>query len=184
MIGVPDARRPPVLRRHVLPATSRATDCRHSAQVLEGVERAWREQRDERRGGGRPAGRRAWSTQGRLDAGDGRSASARRSSTAATARDRARPSTRPTAAGAARPKFPQPMTIEFLLRRAAATGDAAALAVARRDARRDGRRRHARPARRRLPPLRDRRGLARAALRADALRQRPARPGLPARVGS
>ena len=50
-------------------------------------------------------------------------------------------------------------------------------------AREDGRRRHPRPARRRVPPLRDRPGLARAALRADALRQRAARAGLPACLG-
>ena len=41
-----------------------------------------------------------------------------------------------------------------------------------------GRRRHPRPARRRLPPLRGRCDLARAALRADALRQRAARARL------
>ncbi len=52
------------------------------------------------------------------------------------------------------------------------------------DARRDGRRRDPRPARRRLPPLRHGRGLARAALRADALRQRPARPGLCPRLAA
>ena len=54
------------------------------------------------------------------------------------------------------PKFPQPMTIEYLLRRIAARGRAD-----RRDravhARQDGRRRHPRPARWRLPSLRDRR---------------------------
>ena len=82
------------------------------------------------------------------------------------------------------PKFPQPMTIEFLLRRAAAGGDGRAAGDGPPDARRHGRRRHPRPARRRLPPLRDRRDLARAALRADALRQRPARPGLPPRLAA
>ncbi len=48
-------------------------------------------------------------------------------------------------------------------------------------ARRDGGRRHVRPRRRRLPPLLGRRALARPALREDALRQRAARLGLPAR---
>ena len=43
-----------------------------------------------------------------------------------------------------------------------------------RHARRDGARRHARPRRRRLPPLLGRCAVARAALREDALRQRPA----------
>ena len=75
------------------------------------------------------------------------------------------------------------MTIEFLLRRAAARRSARPADGAA-DARRDGRRRHPRPARRRLPPLRDRRDLARAPLRADALRQRPARPRLPPRLGA
>ncbi len=48
------------------------------------------------------------------------------------------------------------------------------------DPRRDGGRRHPRPARRRLRALRHRRRLAGAALREDALRQRPAGPRLPA----
>ena len=82
------------------------------------------------------------------------------------------------------PKFPQPMTIEYLLRRHLATGDPRPLADRPALARCDGRRRPARPARRRLPPLLDGRALAGAALRADALRQRPARAGLPARVGA
>ena len=73
------------------------------------------------------------------------------------------------------PKFPQPMTIDFLLRRAAA-GDARALPIARRALDADGGRRHLRPARRRLRPLLDGCRVARAALREDALRQRPARP--------
>ena len=73
------------------------------------------------------------------------------------------------------------MTIEFLLRRAAA-GD-------RGHCRSHGDRStrwptgDPRPARRRLPPLCDRRRLARPALRADALRQRPARSYLPPRLG-
>ncbi len=76
------------------------------------------------------------------------------------------------------PKFPQPMTIEFLLMRHAATGDPRPLAIARRslDAMADG-------------GIHDQLGggfhrystdasLARAALRADAVRQRPARARL------
>ena len=50
------------------------------------------------------------------------------------------------------------------------------------DAAVDGRRRDQRPDRRRLRPLRGRQHLDRAALREDALRQRAARPGVPARV--
>ena len=68
------------------------------------------------------------------------------------------------------PKFPHAPALEFLLRR---EGDAARAMVGA-DARRDGRRRDVRPARRRLPPLLGRRPLARAALREDALRQRAA----------
>ena len=49
-------------------------------------------------------------------------------------------------------------------------------------ARQDGTRRHLRPSRRRLRALLDRRALARPALREDALRQRPARLGLPGGV--
>ena len=49
-------------------------------------------------------------------------------------------------------------------------------------ARRDGRRRDPRPARWRLPSLLDRRRVARSAFRADALRQRPAGAGLRARL--
>ena len=50
------------------------------------------------------------------------------------------------------------------------------------DARRDGRRRHVRPRRRRLPPVLRRPRVARAALREDALRQRAARSRVSARL--
>ena len=50
------------------------------------------------------------------------------------------------------------------------------------NARCHGRRRHLRPSRRRLRAVLDRRRLARAALREDALRQRPAGPGVQPRV--
>ncbi len=82
------------------------------------------------------------------------------------------------------PKFPQPMTIEFLLRRHVASGDARAARGRPAEPVRDGGGRHPRPAGRRLPPLRDRRGLARPALRADAVRQRPARARVRPRVGA
>ena len=96
-----------------------------------------------------------------------------------------RPSSTPrTAAGARAPKFPQPMTIELLLRRFAAAATSGRSRSRGATPRRDGRRRHPRPARRRLPPLLDRRALAGAPLRADALRQRPARSRVPARVGA
>ena len=74
------------------------------------------------------------------------------------------------------PKFPQTMSLDFLLRYATRM----ALAAGSRDGRGDvsphGARRHLRPGRRRVPPLRGRRGVARAAFREDAVRQRTARP--------
>ncbi len=80
------------------------------------------------------------------------------------------------------PKFPQPMTIEFLLRRAAAGDGGRSRWPAGRST--GWPMAAPRPARRRLPSLRDGRDLARAPLRADALRQRPARACLPPRVGA
>ena len=65
------------------------------------------------------------------------------------------------------------MVLEFLLRVSTGLDDRGA-ADARRDARGDGPRRHLRPARRRLRALRRRPRLGGAALREDALRQRPA----------
>ena len=78
------------------------------------------------------------------------------------------------------PKFPPALTLEFLLRRDSPTRRCEMVTKTL-----DGmaRRRHVRPGRRRLPPLLRRRPLARAALREDALRQRAARLGVPARVG-
>ena len=81
------------------------------------------------------------------------------------------------------PKFPQPMTLEYLLRRArrrASAGPGAALRFTLdrmadggiHDQLGGGFHRYATDAR-----------VARPALRADALRQRPARPGLPPRLG-
>ena len=105
-------------------------------QVLEGVERAWREQRDEVEAAG---GRLVQNLveQGRLEAGTDDPSPALLE--AATAAIEAAFDTANGGWGRA-PKFPQPMTIEFLLRRHVATGDARALAVARRslDAMADG----------------------------------------------
>ena len=81
-----------------------------------------------------------------------------------------------------RAEVPAASSLEFLLRHARARRLGACARDGRQDARRDGRRRHLRPARRRLPPLLGRRSLARAALREDALRQRAACQRLPARV--
>ena len=105
-------------------------------QVLEGVDRAWREQRSEIEGAGqrlvealvaqnRVAAVAADPTPALLDA--------------AAAGIEASFDARNGGWGSA-PKFPQPMTIEFLLRRFVATGDARPLAIARRslDAMADG----------------------------------------------
>ena len=56
------------------------------------------------------------------------------------------------------------------------------IAYGRADPTKNGNRRHIRPDRRRISPLFDRRVLARAALREDAVRQRPARSAIPARL--
>ncbi len=105
-------------------------------QVLEGVERAWREQRPEvEAAGGRLV--QGLVAQARLDAGqDDPTQGLLETATAAI-----EASFDPANGGWGRaPKFPQPMTIEFLLRRHLATGDARPLAIARRslDAMADG----------------------------------------------
>ncbi len=105
-------------------------------QLLEGIDRAWREQRDE------------------LEEAAGRIVSALASGARLPAVQEApRPNLLDTAVAlieesfdtgtggwGGAPKFPQPMTIEFLLRRAVATGDPRPMAVARRslDAMADG----------------------------------------------
>jgi uncharacterized protein YyaL (SSP411 family) len=105
-------------------------------QVLDGVERAWREQRAEVEAAG---GRLVASLveQNRLETGTAAPTAALIES--ATAAIEA--GFDPVNGGWGRaPKFPQPMTIEFLLRRHLATGDDRPLAVARRslDAMADG----------------------------------------------
>ena len=105
-------------------------------QVLEGVARAWRDERAEvEAAGGRLVA--GLIEQGRLESGaDDPSEALLKAATAAIegAFD-------PVNGGWGRaPKFPQPMTIEYLLRRHLATGDARPLAIARRalDAMADG----------------------------------------------
>ena len=80
------------------------------------------------------------------------------------------------------PKFPPASALELLLAHGPAAETRASTAVVERtlDAMMAGR--HLRPARRRLRPLLGRRRLARPPLREDALRQRAARPRLPARL--
>ena len=124
MSRLPDARRPAVLRRHLLPgrAAPRPAVVPPGARGRRpGLARAARRGRGGRAAGSsttlveQSAARRpapTLPTPALLDAARGRASRPR--------------STRSTAAGAGRPKFPQPMTIEFLLRRHVATGDAAA----------------------------------------------------------
>ena len=105
-------------------------------QVLEGVERAWREQRAEvEAAGGRLV--QGLIEQGRLEPGTDDPTTALLD--AATAAIEASFDSANGGWGRA-PKFPQPMTIEYLLRRHVATGDPRPLAVARRslDAMADG----------------------------------------------
>jgi uncharacterized protein YyaL (SSP411 family) len=105
-------------------------------QVLEGVTRAWHEQRAEVEAAGSRLVQ-GLVEQSRLDAGDADpTPSVLEAATAAI-----EASFDPANGGWGRaPKFPQPMTIEFLLRRHLATGDARPLAIARRslDAMADG----------------------------------------------
>ncbi len=78
------------------------------------------------------------------------------------------------------PKFPQPMALEFLLRRAGVGYGRTppGPGSGRRDPANDVQGRHVRCGRRRLRALLNGRPVAGAALREDAVRQRAARPGL------
>ena len=147
----------PVLRRDVLPATSRATACRSFRQVLEGVARGVAPGPPERRAGGQPgrrgaaAGARRRRPMPRPDCRTPPTLDTRRRASSSAA------SMPGTAAGAARRSSPQPMTIEFLLRASRRDGRRAAAGHRAPDPRRDAGRRHPRSARRRLPPLQHRR---------------------------
>ena len=165
-----------VLRRHVLPADRLARDARLPARPAE-----------RRTGPGRSGGTRSSRSAGEMTEqlraiGDGPAAGGR-------ARRR-RCSTAPPRA-LARAFDPTPRRLRHGPQVPAPDGPPGPAPPARPDrrrprpahgpahARQDGPRRHLRPPRRRLRPLLDRRALARPALREDALRQRPARLGLP-----
>ena len=169
-VRVPDTGRAALLRRHVLAQREPRQGMPSFVQVLEGVDRAWREQRGEIEGAGQRLVE-ALVAQNRVAAVAAAPTPAMLS--AATAGIEASFDARNGGWGSA-PKFPQPMTIEFLLRRFVATSDARPLAIARRslDAMADG------GVRDQLGGgfhrYFDRRRMAGAALRADALRQRPA----------
>ena len=97
-------------------------------------------------------------------------------------------STTRTAACGARRSFPRTCRFACCCAQHRRTGDAEALRMATLTLEKMAGGRHLRPARRRLSPLLDRRALAGAALREDALRQRAARRrlrrGLPGRPGA
>ena len=117
---------------------------------------------------------------GRLRRGELAQPSARRRSTRASCTDAAaqlaRAPTTPQHGGIGQaPKFPNEAVFDLFLRAARGSGAAALSRHGPAHAAADGARRHLRSARRRLPPLLGRRALAGAALREDALRQRPAR---------
>ena len=180
-VGLPDARRPPVLRRHVLPEHAPPRHAVLPSTSWPASPSAWRERRAERGGSRRPS---LAAHVGRRVAPLRRRGGASMPACSTRPSGPSRPGSTPQHGGwGSAPKFPQPMAIDFLLRRAAA-GRRPRAADGAPDPRPDGRGRHLRPAGRRLRPLRDRRGLAGAALREDALRQRPARPRLPPRVGA
>ncbi len=150
----PDARA--VLRRHLLPAATTRTGARASRASCRRSREAWRAAR--RGGRSRP---RPWPQAMRqhLARGVGPArAAARPPSVDDGASERASPraSTRRGAASAGRPSSRSPSNLCFLLRaRRRATREAREMLVD--DPRPDGPRRHLRPARRRLPPLRHRR---------------------------
>ena len=97
-------------------------------QVLDGVDRAWREDRAGIEGTGSQLVA-ALAEQGRLPAAEG-APTPELLDTAVLLIERGFDPRTGGWGGA--PKFPQPMTVEFLLGRAAATGDPRALAIARR----------------------------------------------------
>ena len=162
----------PFYRRHLLPARAPP----RSAELAHGAGRGRRRLGAAPRGdphAGRPDRRVA--RRDRAASSRPTSRSAPRCSTPRSRLARARLRPRATAAGAAHRSSRRRSVIELLL---------APAASARWRWRRsgDGPRRHLRPGRRRLLPLRGRCDLDRAALREDALRQRAAGARLPARL--
>ena len=174
---------PAVLRRHVLPAGGPPGHARLRAPHGRGRRRVAQPARRARRAGRAAApGHR----------GEHRRSAAAVAGCAVVRRD-PRPGGRRASRGqfdarfggfGRAPKFPQAMTLTFLLDLAAlATRGPRSLEMVTVLARRDGRGRHLRPGRRRLPPLLGRRALARAPLREDAVRPGAARARVPARHG-
>ena len=128
MSRVPDARRPAVLRRHVLPGRAAPRDAvvpPGARGRRPGVARAARRGRGAGRAAGRGARRAEPASRPAADGPTPRSCSTPRRPAIEASFD-----ARNGGWGGA-PKFPQPMTIEYLLRRHVATGDAAAAARSR-----------------------------------------------------
>ena len=143
------------------------------AMVMEAVDQSWATQREQIAEAAAPRSATAWRPSADSSPADERArARGRRGRGRASC---ARPPTCEHGGFGGAPKFPPASALELLLapRRAERR---------RADARRDGGRRDLRPDRRRLRPLLGRRDLARPPLREDALRQRAARPRLPARL--
>ena len=172
-VGLPDARPEAVLRRHLLAARARGWACPASTRCLSAVADAWQNRREQALEQAEQLDRRICNDMPRARP------SARRTSLEPLMRSRGR---RWNGAfdhqhggfGGA-PKFPHPMDLRLLLRcLAARAATTQLLADGHAHARQDGRRRHLRSPRRRLPSLLGRRALAGAALRKNALRQRPA----------
>ncbi len=168
---VPDARRRAVLRRHLFPARRARYGLPGFLDLLPRVAAAYRERgADDRRagcaapGGAREPRARARRTRARCP-------SARRAAALAELERRFDPE---HGGFGAAPKFPHAADLELCLREHARSGDADALRDGPRHARADGRRRHPRPARRRVLPLQRRCRVVDPAFREDALRQRAA----------
>ena len=168
---LPHARRRPLLRRHLLPARAAP---RHAVVAAGGRRRRERLRRAARgdRGGGpadAPAARRRGEPAARR--GRARPGGARRGRRRAAARLRP---------GARRLHAERPEVPRRLLDRVPAAPRGAPDGAPH--AARDGLGRHVRPGRRRVRALLGRRAVDHPALREDALRQRAARPRVPARL--
>ena len=170
----PDGRA--VLLRHLLPEGVDGGPAVASSSCAAPIDEAWRTKRDE-------VVEQAASIAEHLQAtvAERRAIGSRRSARSSPrgAHPAARPARRRRGAGSARrPKFPQTMSLELLLRIHRRSGSDRRRGARRRDPlpRRHGRGRHLRPPRRRLRPLLGRPAVARAPLREDALRPGAAGP--------
>ena len=167
MTVLPDARRRALLLRHVLPPPPLPPAAAGDPRDVGGAAGAGAA--DERVDRGPPQGDRRGPA--RADHRRGGPCAARCSGWPAS-------STRPAGGFGGAPKFPPSMVLEFLLRHHARTGSRRRARDGRADLRGDGAGRHVRPARRRVRAVSVDARLGGAALREDALRQRPAAAGL------